>query len=114
MRLQNKVIIVTGSTTGIGKAIALRCVAEGASVVIHGLEPEWGDEVMNGLGNEKAVLHIEDISNDGAPERLVDLALKTFGRLDGIVNNAAIVASSDIHTTDKNFLRRLFEVNTVA
>jgi len=114
MRLQDKVIIVTGSTTGIGKAIALRCVDEGACVVIHGLEQEWGNEVMTELGNEKAVMHIEDISNEGAPERLVDLALKTFGRLDAIVNNAAIVASSDIHTTDKNFIRRLFEVNTVA
>jgi len=114
MRLQDKVIIVTGSTTGIGKAIALRCVDEGACVVIHGLEQEWGNEVMAELGNEKAVMHIEDISNEGAPERLVDLALKTFGRLDAIVNNAAIVASSDIHTTDKNFIRRLFEVNTVA
>ena len=36
MRLQNKVIIITGSCTGIGKAIAKRCVAEGARVVIHG------------------------------------------------------------------------------
>ena len=114
MRLNDKVVIITGSTTGIGKAIALRCVAEGASVVIHGLEQEWGNDVMRELGNKKAVLHIEDISSDGAPERLVDLAIKTFGRLDAVVNNAAIVASSDIHSTDKNFLRRIFEVNTVA
>ncbi|MCW3116345.1 MAG: short-chain dehydrogenase [Chitinophagaceae bacterium] len=114
MRLENKVIIVTGSTTGIGKAIALRCVAEGARVVIHGLEEAWGKDVMTELGNEKAVLHIEDISLDGTPERLVDLAIKTFGRLDAVVNNAAIVASSDIHTTDKNFLRKLLEVNTIA
>jgi NAD(P)-dependent dehydrogenase (short-subunit alcohol dehydrogenase family) len=42
MRLENKVIIVTGSTTGIGKAIASRCVKEGASVVVHGLEKEMG------------------------------------------------------------------------
>jgi NAD(P)-dependent dehydrogenase (short-subunit alcohol dehydrogenase family) len=114
MRLQNKVIIVTGSTTGIGKAIAIRCVAEGASVVIHGLEEVWGKEVMTELGNKKAVLHLEDISKDGAPERLVDVALKTFGRLDAVVNNAAIVASSDIYSTDKAFLRKLLEVNTIA
>jgi NAD(P)-dependent dehydrogenase (short-subunit alcohol dehydrogenase family) len=114
MRLENKVIIVTGSTTGIGKAIAIRCVAEGARVLIHGLEEEWGKEVITELGHEKAVLHIEDISNDGAPERLVDLAIKTFGKLDAVVNNAAIVASSDIHTTDKKFLRKLLEVNTIA
>jgi len=42
MRLENKVIIVTGSTTGIGKAIAIRCVKEGAKVVVHGLEENWG------------------------------------------------------------------------
>jgi NAD(P)-dependent dehydrogenase (short-subunit alcohol dehydrogenase family) len=114
MRLQNKVIIVTGSTTGIGKAIAMRCVAEGARVVINGLEEAWGKETVAELGNENAVLHIEDISNEGAPERLVDLAVKTFGRLDAVVNNAAIVASSDIHTTDKAFLQRLLEVNTIA
>jgi NAD(P)-dependent dehydrogenase (short-subunit alcohol dehydrogenase family) len=114
MRLQNKVIIVTGSTTGIGKAIAIRCVAEGARVVIHGLEEEWGKEVVNELGNDKAVLHSEDISNDGAPERLVDLAIQTFGKLDAVVNNAAIVASSDIHSTDKKFIRRILEVNTIA
>ena len=46
MRLKNKVVIVTGSTTGIGKAIAIRCVAEGASVV-HGLEEELGEEVVD-------------------------------------------------------------------
>ena len=114
MRLKNKVIIVTGSTTGIGKAIAIRCVAEGARVLINGLEQAWGIEVMNESGSENAVLHIEDISNDGAPERLVDLAVKTFGRLDAVVNNAAIVASSNIHTTDKAFLQRILEVNTIA
>ena len=114
MRLKNKVIIVTGSTTGIGKAIAKRCVVEGAKVVLNGLEDDWGKKVLDELGNENAVLHIEDISNDGAAETLVDLAIKTFGKLDAVVNNAAIVASSNIQTTDKIFLRRLLEVNLIA
>jgi NAD(P)-dependent dehydrogenase (short-subunit alcohol dehydrogenase family) len=114
MRLQDKVIIVTGSTTGIGKAIAKRCAEEGAKVVLHGLEENWGRDVLNEIGAKVSVLHIEDISNDGAPERLVDLAIKTFGKLDAVVNNAAIVASSNIHTTDKSFIRRILEVNTIA
>lgn len=114
MRLQHKVIIVTGSTTGIGKAIALRCVAEGAKVIIHGLEEGWGREVAEQLGKENAVLHIEDLSNEGTPERLVQLATATFGKLDAVVNNAAIVASSNIHTTDLAFIRKLLEVNTMA
>lgn len=114
MRLQNKVIIVTGSCTGIGKAIALRCVAEGASVVVHGLEQDWGEEVMQQLPKDKAVMLIEDITNEGAPGRLVDLAISTFGHLDAVVNNAAMVASSNLHTTGLDYLRRILEVNTIA
>ena len=114
MRLQNKVIIITGSTTGIGKAIALRCVEEGAKVIIHGLEEAWGKSVIDEIGKEKAALHIEDITNDGAPERLVDLAIKTFGRLDAVVNNAAAVVSSNIQTTDKTFIKKVLDINTVA
>lgn len=114
MRLENKVIIVTGSTTGIGKAIAIRCVEEGAKVVIHGLEEDWGRTVIDQLGKENAVLHIEDLSTDGATQRLVDIALDSFGKLDAIVNNAAIVASSNIQTTDKTFLQKIWAVNTMA
>ncbi|MDA0194488.1 MAG: SDR family oxidoreductase [Bacteroidetes bacterium] len=114
MRLQDNVIIITGSTTGIGKAIAVRCVAEGARVVIHGLEEDLGKSVLKELGTDKAVLHIEDIGNEGAPNRLVDLAVKSFGKLDAIVNNAAMVVSSNIHTTDKTFLQKVIDINTVA
>lgn len=113
MRLENKVIVVTGSTTGIGKAIALRCVQEGARVIVHGLEQELGEEVIAAI-RENGRLHIEDITTAGAPQRLVDLAIQSFGRLDAVVNNAALVASSNIHTTDLDFLRRLLEINTIA
>ncbi len=114
MRLKDKVIIVTGSTTGIGKAIAQRCVEEGARVVLHGLEQNLGEQVVKDLGNDNATLHIEDIVVEGASQRLVDIAITTFGKLDAIVNNAAMVVSSDIHTTDLPFFRKVMEVNTIA
>ncbi len=114
MRLRNKVIIITGSTTGIGKAIALRSVQEGALVVVHGLEEDFGREVVAEIGDDRCVLHIGDISGDGAPESLVDLAIKTYGRLDAVVNNAAMVVSSNIHTTGKDFLSKVINVNTIA
>lgn len=114
MRLQDKVVIVTGSTTGIGKAIALRCVTEGARVVLHGLEPELGSEVLSQIPKGKAVLQIEDIAAPGAPARLTKLALEKFGRIDAIVNNAAWVVSSDIESTDRDFLRQVLEVNTIS
>lgn len=114
MRLKDKVVIVTGSTTGIGKAIAVACVAQGARVVIHGLEKEMGEEVVVSLGRDKAALHIEDLTTEGVAERLVDLALTSFGRLDAVVNNAAAVVSSNIHTTDMAFFRNVLEINTLA
>jgi len=114
MRLENQVIIITGSCTGIGKAIAERCVTEGARVVIHGLEKELGEKVVADLGKDKAALHIEDLTADGAPQRLVDVAVKAFGKLDAVVNNAAMVTASNIHTTDLAFFRKMLEVNTLA
>src|SRR5437762_9601000 len=114
MRLQDKVIIGSGSTTGIGKAIALRCVSEGAKVVIHGLEKELGEIVMSQLGKDNAVLHIEDISNEGAADRLVDIAVRTFGKLDAVVNNAAAVLSSNIETTDTVFFEEVLRINLIA
>ncbi|HTF31032.1 MAG TPA: SDR family oxidoreductase [Flavitalea sp.] len=113
MRLKDKVIIVTGSTTGIGKAIALRCIEEGGKVVINGLEKEMGEEVVKAIGS-RSVLHTEDITNDGAAQRLVDLAIQHFGKLDAIVNNAAWVTSSNLHTTNPDYLRRVLEINTIA
>lgn len=113
-RLKDKVVLVTGSTTGIGKAIAMRCVEEGARVILHGLEENWGKEVLAELGEGKAALYIEDLSQEGAVQRLVDFSVETFGRLDVLVNNAAWVAPSNIHNTDPDFFRKILEVNTLA
>ena len=77
MRLQNKVIIVTGSTTGIGKAIATRCVAEGAKVVVHGLEEEAEDIRVTTWAFEDALQAVRDgrISNAASIIALQWLAL---------------------------------------
>ncbi|WP_162418772.1 SDR family NAD(P)-dependent oxidoreductase [Cyclobacterium roseum] len=114
MRLKGKVIIVTGSTTGIGKAIALRCAAEGAKVVLHGLEKDWGEAVLQQIGAEQAVLHVEDLQKEGCAERLVALAKERFGKLDAVVNNAAWVVSSDLESVDRAFLEKVLAINSIA
>ncbi|HET8736598.1 MAG TPA: SDR family oxidoreductase [Pricia sp.] len=114
MRLQNKVILITGSYTGIGRAIAVRCAKEGAKVVVNGLEGSKGEKLVEELGYENALHHTIDITDRKAPEQLVASALKKFGQLDAVVNNAAMVSSSNIATTDSAFLRRVLAVNTVA
>ena len=114
MRLDGKVVLVTGSCTGIGKAIAERAVAEGARVVVNGLERDLGEAVVAALSPDRSLLHIEDITADGAPDRLVQAAVDRFGRLDGLVNNAAMLDRSNLHTTDRALLQRMLEVNTIA
>ncbi|WP_119080636.1 SDR family NAD(P)-dependent oxidoreductase [Chitinophaga alhagiae] len=114
MRLKDKVIIITGSCTGIGKAIAIRCAAEGARVVVHGLDADKGADIVKMLGADKAVLHIEDITAAGAPQRLVNTAIERFGALHGVVNNAAMIASSNLASTTLPFFRDILEVNMLA
>jgi len=119
MRLNDKAIIVTGSTTGIGQAIARRCVAEGARVVINGLEQDLGEKVLADIRadagcDDAAILCIEDLSEVDAPKRLVDAAIKAFGKLDAVVNNAAWVARSDIKSTDAELFDRVMAVNARA
>lgn len=113
MRLRDKVIIVTGSTTGIGRAIAERCVAEGARVLVHGRDKAQGDAVAARIG-AAAALHLDDLSDPGSPARIVAAAMKAFGRIDGLVNNAAIVPRSTIHTTTAESFEQTLAVNVMA
>lgn len=113
MRLKDKVIIVTGSTTGIGEATARRCVAEGAKVVVHGRDRQRGQQLVAELG-QAARLHIDDIADPQAPQRLVETAIGAFGRLDGIVNNAAWIIRSTLYTTDVEMFDRVMATNVRA
>jgi NAD(P)-dependent dehydrogenase (short-subunit alcohol dehydrogenase family) len=99
MRLQDKVIIVTGSSQGIGEAIARRFVAEGANVVIHGLEPDLVRRVFDDL-QPNAALVVNDLSEVDSAQQLVDTALAYFGKIDGIVNNAGTTRRATLEQTD--------------
>ncbi len=113
MRLKDKSIIVTGSTTGIGEAIARRFVAEGARVLVHGRDRQRGQQVAESLG-DAAVLHVDDLADPQAPGRIVAAVLEAFGRIDGVVNNAAWVIRSNIHNTDAEFFDNVMAVNVRA
>jgi len=113
MRLQDKVILVTGSTTGIGEAIARRVVAEGGRVVIHGRDAERGQAIANEFPG-RATLAVADLSDPAAPANLVGAAIKAFGALDAVVNNAASVARNDLHHTDAAFFDRMMAINVRA
>jgi NAD(P)-dependent dehydrogenase (short-subunit alcohol dehydrogenase family) len=86
MQLAEKSILVTGSTTGIGEAIARCACREGANVMLHGREIERGHALVAELGPQ-AKFVAGDLSDAAVPATLVQAAVEAFGRLDGIVNN---------------------------
>ena len=97
-KLANKTAIITGGTSGMGKATALLFAAEGAAVVISGRNEERGTEVIKTIMAEggKAIFVPGDISTYEANEALVHAALKNFGGLDIIFPNAGMLGLASI------------------
>ncbi len=93
MKLQNKVAIVTGSATGIGKAIAMAMAIEGASVVIDYVgSPNLANGVVQAIqaAGGKSIAIAADVSNPDQVNQLIQKAVESFGRLDILVNNAGL------------------------
>ena len=111
--LQGRVAIVTGAGRGIGRAIAESLVAEGAQVIVadngtsiagDGGDPEVAraaaQELNDKAGARKALAFTESVASPGVAKQLVDLAVKTFGGIDIVVNNAAIRRDAPVFRAD--------------
>jgi 3alpha(or 20beta)-hydroxysteroid dehydrogenase len=110
--LSGKVAIVTGAARGTGAAIARSFVAAGARVVLGDVLHEAGDAVAKELGAAaRFVPH--DVTRREDWERVVASALEANGRVDVLVNNAAILHMGAIERTSEDVLRRVLDVNTV-
>ena len=110
MRLKDKVIIITGATSGIGRAIAIRAVAEGAKVLIHGIEKDDGQKVVEQLG-KSAALCIADLSDPAAPQKIVDSAITAFGKIDAVVNNAAFIERNNLSQLTPEAFTKTITIN---
>lgn len=113
LALENKVIIVTGASSGIGLAIARAVVAAGAKVLLHGTrEPELRS-LAESFGSA-AHWVAADLAQADSPGRIAKAALEAFGRIDGLVNNAGIFPRSTIESADDAHFDRVFHINTRA
>jgi NAD(P)-dependent dehydrogenase (short-subunit alcohol dehydrogenase family) len=111
MRLQNQVILVTGSTTGIGAAMARRFVEEGARVILHGRDTARGESLRQELGSGRTAFVAGDLADEHHPPQLARAALTCFGGIDALVNNAAVTSRAPLVDTDTAFFDRMIAVN---
>lgn len=92
MRLEGKVALITGGTSGIGSATAIRFAQEGAKVAITGRNQERGEQVVQDIiaGGSEALFIRSDVRKAGDCRQAVDLTLERFGRIDVLFNNAGV------------------------
>jgi len=113
--LQGKVALVTGSSSGIGEAVARALAAEGASVVVNSARSvEAGERVASELPDATYVQ--ADVADEASARGLVEATVERYGRLDVLVNNAGttvVIPHHDLEAATPEVWRRIFDVNVV-
>lgn len=105
MKLQNKISIVTGASSGIGLAIAKLFLQEGATVIFSDINESEGNKIVQGLG-EKASFVKCDVSKSQEVYQLVNSTLEKYGKVDVMVNNAGIgTLGSALDCTDEDWAK---------
>jgi NAD(P)-dependent dehydrogenase (short-subunit alcohol dehydrogenase family) len=109
-RLDNKVAVITGAASGIGRATALRFAAEGAKVVVADIDEATGTKLAGEIGG--TYVHV-DVADEASVEALYAKTSETYGGIDVLFNNAGISPADDdsILTTGIDAWRRVQEVN---
>ena len=117
MRLQDKVAIITGAASGMGKAIAEAYAREGAKVVVSDLNIEVAQEVAANIKAKgaEAIAVKTNVAAEEEVEQLIDETKKNFGKLDILVNNAGIMDGMEpVGEISNDRWEKLFAVNTTA
>ena len=110
--LEDKVVIVTGAARGVGAILAREAAREGASVALADILSEPGEAVAKEIGGDACFLTL-DVTSEEDWSQAVDRTLARFGRIDGIVHNAASLHIGTLENTPPEIFRRVLEVNTV-
>lgn len=121
--LKGKTIFITGATRGIGRAIALRCAADGANIVVTGKTSEPHPtlkgtihsvaEEIEGAGGRVLALQL-DVRDEAAIQAAVERAVEVFGGIDALVNNASAISLTGTLDTPMSRFDLMFEVNARA
>jgi pyridoxal 4-dehydrogenase len=110
MKLQDRVAIVTGAAQGIGRAIAEKLSDEGAAVTVADINEDGAKQAVEGLSGEGLAVRA-DVSDPDDVQSMVDATVERFGRVDILVNNAAIVPFIAWDDVDLDHWRQIMSVN---
>ncbi len=113
MRLENKIAIVTGGGSGIGRGICLRLAQEGAKVMVADLDQDAAERVARevaSVDHSSAAVQV-DVRNQDAVQRMVDATVNTFGGIDILVNNAGVGKIIPFFETTEQDWDLMFDVN---
>jgi 3-oxoacyl-[acyl-carrier protein] reductase len=115
MELNGKVVVVTGGAQGIGLAVARRCVAAGAAVAVWDLRADAVDAAAAALRSDAPAAQVlgcvVDVSDMASVQAASAATLAHFGRIDGLVNNAGIVADAQLRKMSEAQWDRVIDVN---
>jgi 3(or 17)beta-hydroxysteroid dehydrogenase len=109
-RVSNKVVIITGAASGLGKADAIRLSDEGAKLVLTDINVQEGKQVVKECKNE-ALFFEQDVSQENSWSDLIKTTISEFGKLDVLVNNAGIARIGNIESTTTDQWRDILRVN---
>ena len=114
MRLKDKVAIVTGGSRGMGRAYCVSMAREGAAVVVNYVsDARAAEEVVQEItkAGGQAVAHRADVGTKAEVERMVDVTVQRFGRLDAMVSNAGIVHKAPLLEQGEDVIDRIVHIN---
>ncbi len=113
MQLKDKIVLVTGTTTGIGEAIVERCVQEGVKVMVQGRKEDRAQAICQRFAGATQYV-IADLCEIKSYEKIVAATVAAFGGINCLVNNAAVTTRSDIDTSDEVMYDSIMDVNLKA
>ena len=115
MRLQDKVCLITGAASGIGRGFAERFASEGAIVAVADINESGGASTAAALSDNgaKASSHHVDISNLESTEQAAAEVIDKWGRIDVLVNNAGLYRGLDLVSTTEEYLNKVLQVNLI-
>ena len=109
--MKNKVVIITGASSGIGRALAKEFAAKGAKLSLGARRTELLEELKQGLTGTEILITQTDVSQEADCKALIEGTIKHYGCIDVLINNAGISMRALFEDVDLNVIRQLMDVN---